>query len=253
MSVIFADSRCDLDKVQLKKLNIGLVEFGTDNLSAFKSAFQPYLDEDEDIIYLSSNLKSVEGDFNSAVKYFSNLYEKRVIRAFDLNLSSVASGLVVYEAGLMYKRGCTDFEIVDFVNTFKTEVYGFLITQNKDFITKNCPNNEKYNINGTSNLIFPVIFANGGKFEVMDKAQGKKKAIGCIVNLISEYSTNVADYPFIVGYFDDEVNAEYLKSSLISKFGEDTIVLLQKFNNENTLLLDKKSIFVSFYSKKIKN
>ena len=153
----------------------------------------------------------------------------------------------------MYKRGCTDLEIIDFVNTFKTEVYGFLITQNKDFLNKYCAKNDKYNANSTSNLIFPIVFSNGEKYEIMDKAQGKKKAIGSIINLISEYSTNVADLPMIVGYYDDEINAEYVKSSLIKKFGEDTMVLLQKFNSENADLFDKKSLFVAFYSKKIKD
>lgn len=254
MSAIFADVNCDLQSTELKKLNINLVDTSmSDVFLAFKQAFQPYLDEEEDIIYLSSNLKSVEEPFNQAVKYFSNLYEGRIIRGFDLDACSSSAGLIVYEAGLMYKRGCTDLEIIDFVNDFKSETYGFLITQNKEFLTKRCSNLDKFNVNSMSNLIFPIIYVKNDKFEILDKAQGKKKAIGNIINVISDNSVNVADYPFIVGYSDDEVNAQYFKTQLVKHFGEDTTVMLQKFNKISESQFDKKSLYLGFYSKKIRN
>ena len=233
MSVIFADTNCDLEKSQVKKLNISLVNLELkDKVSAFKKAFQPYLDEDEDIIYLSTDFKCVKESYEQVVKYFSNLYEKRIIKYIDLNSSSVSAGLVVYEAGLMYKRGSTDLEIINFVNDYKNNVYGFLTTQNKEFLNT-CNKTDKINVNSFSNLINPIIFMNDNKFQVVDKAQGKKKSIGSIVNLINDYSVNVADYPLIIGYSEDEANAEYLKSSIIKKFGDDTIVLLQKYSQTN--------------------
>ena len=254
MSVIFADTKCDLDKSQVKKLKINLVNLELkDTLSAFKKAFQPYLDEDEDIIYLSTNFKSVKNEFNDVVRYFSNLYERRVIKYIDLNTSSASAGLIVYQAGVMYKRGCTDIEIVNFVNDFKDHIFGFLVSQNKDFLSKHCTASDKININSSSNLIMPIIFSSKDKFHALDKAQGKKKALGYIVNLISEYSLNVADYPLIITYSDDEINAEYLKKCIIDRFGEDSIVLLQKFTGLNEELFDKKAIYVAFYSKKLIN
>ena len=254
MSVIFADTKCDLDKSQVKKLKINLVNLElTDTLSAFKKAFQPYLDEDEDIIYLSTNFKDVEKSFNEAVKYFSNLYERRVIKHIDLNTSSASAGLIVYQTGVMYKRGHTDLEILNFIKDFKDHVFGFLISQNKQFLSQHCTTSDKININSTSNLIMPIIFASKDRYEVIDKAQGKKKALGVILKLINEYSLNVADYPLIITYSDDELNAEYLKKTIIEKFGEDTVVLLQKFTNSNEELFDKKAIYISFYSKKLIN
>ena len=252
MSAIFADTSCDLEKSQVKKLNISLVNLELkDKLSAFKKAFQPYLDEDEDIIYLATDYSKIKQEFESAVKYFSNLYDKRVIKYIDLNSCSGSAGLVVYEAGLMYKRGSTDLEIIKFVNEYKNNVYGFVVTQNKEFLNK-CNNQDKVNSNSLSNLINPIVFMKNNKFEIVDKAQGKKKAIGNIVNLINDYSLNVADYPLIVTYDEDEVNAEYLKNMLVKKFGEDTIVLIQKYSATNSAIFDKKSIYVGFYSKRIR-
>lgn len=253
MSAIFADTNCDLDKSQVKKLNISLVNLDLkDKVSALKKAFQPYLDEDEDIIYLATDFKKVKSEYEIAIKYFSNLYEKRIIKYIDLNSCSTSAGLIVYQAGLMYKRGSTDLEIINFVNSYKNNVYGFLITQNKDFLNS-CINLDKVNTNSFSNLISPIVFMKNNKFEVVDKAQGKKKAIGNIVNLINEYSINVADYPLIIGCSEDTTNAEYLKNMLISKFGEDTVVLIQNFSSENEIVFSKKSLYIGFYSKRIRN
>lgn len=252
MSAIFADTNCDLDKSQVKKLNINLVNLElNDNVSAFTKAFQPYLDEEEDIIYLATDCEKIKEDINESLKYFKNLYERREIKVIDLSSTSVSAGLIVYQAGLMYKRGCTDLEIINFVNKFKNVVYGFLISQNKDFVLNKCGNIDKINKNSTFNLINPIIFVKGNKYDIVDKAQGKKKAITNIVNMISECSVNIADYPIIIGYLDDETNAEFLKNSLIKQFGEDTIVLLQKFNKTNANLFGDNSLIVSFYSKKL--
>ena len=74
-----------------------------------------------------------------------------------------------------------------------------------------------------------------------------------ITFLINDYSINVADYPLIVAHGDDVANAEYLKNTIINKFGEDTVVLLQKFSPENEKLFDKNTLYVGFYSKKLRN
>ena len=252
MSAIFADTKCDLEKSEVKKININLVNLDEKDLTqAFKKAFQPYLDEEEDIIYLATDLSQVKSNLDESLKYFNNLYERRVIKVIDLNTFSVNAGLVVYEAGLMYKRGCTDLEILNFVDKFKNECYGLLISQNKDFILNNCSGLDKVNKNSTFNLINPIVFVKGANFEIIDKAQGKKKAINNIVNWISDCTVNIADYPLIIGYTDDKVNAEYLKNSLNAKLGEDAIVLLQKFSEYNENLFGKSAIMVSFYSKKI--
>lgn len=253
MSVIFADTNCDLEKSQVKKLNISLVNLDLkDELTAFKKAFQPYLDKDEDIIYLATDYDKVKNAFEDSVKYFGNLYENRMIKYVDLNSCSASAGLSVYQAGLMYKRGCTDSDIINFLEEYKNNVYGMVITQNREFLSK-CDTQDKINVNSLSNLISPIIFMKNNKFEVWDKAQGKKKAIGGLVKLIKESCINVADYPLIVCCDEDSVNAEYIKETLVKTFGDDTIVLLQKYSESNSLLFDKKSLYVGFYSKRIRN
>ena len=252
MSVIFADTCCDLDSKQVKKLNINLIDLSKKDLTeAFKKSFQPYLDNEEDIIYLSTDLSKVDEYFTKAVKYFSGLYEKRVIKAIDLNTISTCAGLVVYEAGLMYKRGLTDLQITNFVETFKDQVYALLISQDKTILSK-CQNNDKVNKNSISNLISPIIFIKNNTYEVLDKAQGKKRAISNICNILNEKCVNIADYPLIIGYSEDSVNAEYLKNSLTKQFGEDSVVLLQKMSSNNELAFGKNALIVSFYSKKIR-
>ena len=114
-----------------------------------------------------------------------------------------------------------------------------------------CDNSDKINKNSSFNLINPIVFVKGNKFEIIDKAQGKKKAITSMVNWIGDNTVNIADYPLIVGYSQDKVNAEYLKNSIISKLGDDAIVLLQKFNSKNLEKFGDSALMVSFYSKKI--
>jgi len=219
MSAIFADVWCDLDAEQVKKLNIHMVNLDKKQSyqKSFVSAFQPYLDEEEDIIYLSTNLNNIKEDIDNTVKYFLGLYDNRIIKTIDLNSLSVCSGLIVYEVGLMYKRGCTDLEILKFVESFKDEVYGLVISQNRDFLNK-CAGLDKINKNSTLNLINPIILAKQNKLDILDKAQGKKRAITAICNIVKENCINIANYPLIIGYSKDEVNAEYLKNSIINTF-----------------------------------
>lgn len=252
MSVIFADTCCDLDSKQVKKLNINLVDLAKKDLTeSFKKSFQPYLDDEEDIIYLATDLSKVDEYFTKAVKYFSGLYEKRIIKAIDLNSISTCAGLIVYEAGLMYKRGSTDLQITTFVESFKEQVYALIISQDKNLLSQ-CQSNDKINKNSISNLISPIIFTKSNTFEVLDKAQGKKRAITNICNILSDKCVNIADYPLIVGYSEDAVNAEYLKNALVKQFGEDTVVLLQKLSSINEAAFGKHALIVSFYSKKIR-
>lgn len=253
MSVIFADTCCDLDITQVKKLNINLVDLESNDLSkSFVDSFKPYLDEEEDIIYLSSDFDKVKSDFNKSVNYLGGFYDKRIIKSVDLKSLSTCAGLVVYEAGLMYKRGCTDLEILKFVDNFKNEVYGLIITQNKEFLNK-CNNQDKINKNSTLNLINPIVLTKSNNNEILDKAQGKKRAITSICNIIKTCCINIADYPLIVGYGDDQINAEYLKNSLVKELGEDAVVLIQKLSNITQEKLGKNALIVAFYSKKLKN
>jgi len=252
MSAIFVDSHCDLDVASIKKLNLNMVELGSNYAQDFMRAFEPYLREQEDILYFATNLSDVKNCFDEVVNKCKFSYNKREIKCVDLGLSSVCAGLVAYEIGVMYKRGLTDLEIINFANNFKKDVYAMLICNNKDFIKSNCKNLDKININSTSDLILPLIFVHGKNYEIIDKSQGKKKGITMLVNMAKEYCVNMADYPMIIGYGDDEANAEYLKNSLITQLGEDAIIMLQKLSNNSIQSLGKNAIIVSFYSKKIR-
>ena len=111
---------------------------------------------------------------------------------------------------------------------------------------------DKINKNSTLNLINPIVLTKSNKNEIVDKAQGKKRAITTICNVVHENCVNIADYPLIVGYGDDLVNAEYLKSSLVKQLGDDTTVLLQKFSKSTENLFGKNALIVAFYSKKLR-
>ena len=70
---------------------------------------------------------------------------------------------------------------------------------------------------GTSLNIKPILTIDiDGKFQVVDKVSGKRKALSTLITYIRQIGKNVADYPIGIVYTDNENMAIELKDEILS-------------------------------------
>lgn len=277
MSVIFVDSACDLNSSQIKKLGLGLVGLNTkldgkcvgkadekyfnacknyDKLALnvtkddFIKAFKPYLDNGENILYVCTNqmLLNLTTPFSEAVKVLNELYPTKEIRIYDLESTSTIAGVTIYEVGLMSKRGCTDLEIINFIDDFKTMARGYIVTNNNAFLNK-CDNKENFNLKSLPS-IFAIVECTCGRCEIIDYVNGRKKALAQIIGLIQNNSVNLADYTIQVGCALQESSANYFKEQLEKKFNNECTVFIQRMSLDNVMMYNGDSIVIGYHGKK---
>lgn len=277
MSVVIVDSMCDLNTTQVKKLGLDMVRFSPrlngrqiaksddaylaaykncDNLSLvitahdFTRVFEPYLQNDENILYLCTNQMdyNISKPYGEAVAELKEKYPTKEIFIIDLQLSSTIAGVLIYEVGLMYKRGCTDLEIKNFIDVFKNEVKGYIVTNNDTFISS-CEKNENVNIKSKLNVV-AVVDYNSERKVVVDYVNGRKKALGQIIELMADNSVNVADYSIQIGYASQQQTAEYCKDLIEKKFNNECTVFLQKLDLVNVMRYGADALVIGFHGKR---
>lgn len=273
MSVIFVDGACDLNKKQVKKLGLDMVLLpidlngetikdysvacaSSDKLSTcvtkenFIKAFVPYLDNGENILYFSTNqyVFNLTDVFEIAKKELLNTYPDRKIEIYNLQLTSVVAGVLLYEVGLMYKRGATDNEIVNFVEQFKSCARGYIVTNNAK-ILKQCDNYGHINVKSGVSVNAIVEYGINGS-AIIEYVNGRKKALNQIVKLLENSGVNLVDYTIQVSYAMQEQSAEFFKKQMEEKYNNECKVITQKMSLDNVMLYNGDTIIVGYHGKK---
>lgn len=273
MSVIFVDSACDLNKKQIKKLGLDMVLLPTklngekikeysvacansEKISAcvtkddFVKAFVPYLDNGENILYFSTNqyVFNLTDVFELAKKDLQNIYPDRKIEIYNLQLTSVVAGVLLYEVGLMYKRSATDTEILNFVEEFKTSVRGYIVTNNAK-ILKQCDNYGHINVKSGVGVNAVVEYGINGS-TIIEYVNGRKKALNQIAKFLETSGVNLVDYTIQVSYAMQEQSAEFFKKQMEEKYNNECKIITQKMSLDNVMLYNGDTIIVGYHGKK---
>ena len=207
--------------------SIEAVELTTEN---YVKAFEKHLKNGEDIIYVhfSRELSNSMDNLDSAVSKLRKKYSNQTITLVDTNTISVASGLIVLEALKMHNQGATHQEIARFVKNNRKNTTIYFALKNLDFL-KETNKISKTRVNGKLLSVRPIAKVNeNGDVEIVENAQGSKKAITGLVNKVKEIGQNVNDYPVYVMHSHNEKGANELKAKLIEYLGEEAGIIIKE-------------------------
>lgn len=254
---IFADSTCDLPSPWIEEHDIGIVPlyvvFGEDSLrdgvditpvelyakveetgglpktaapspSDFICAFSPFIDQGDDILYisLSSELSST---YQNAVIAAEELPSGRVTVIDSRNLSS-AIGLLVMKAVHAANEGKSIPQIVDVLNSYTDQVECEFVIDTLDYLYKGGRCSGMQNLIGSLLKIRPVIKVVNGTMTPAYKVRGKKeKALEQMLSNALERAGEMDNDLIIVVHTMAESEARMLQKALQEKTGAKQVSL----------------------------
>ncbi|MDM5278858.1 DegV family protein [Paenibacillus silvae] len=203
---IFADSTSDLTPQWVQQYDIGIIPlyvvFGEESLkdgaeikpeqlyervsrdgalpktaapspADFMAAFQPYIEQGDDILYisLSSELSST---YQNALIASSEFPEARISVVDSLNLSS-GIGLMVMKAAHAAEQGKNLAEITELIEAMKPTVRTEFVIDTLEYLYKGGRCSGMQNLIGSLLKIRPVIRVTDGKMTPAYKVRGKRE------------------------------------------------------------------------------
>ncbi|WP_106766517.1 DegV family protein [Paenibacillus faecalis] len=248
---IFADSTCDLPSSWIQEHDIGIIPlyvvFGEESLrdgvdikpeglyakveetgslpktaapspSDFITAFSPFIEQGDDIIFfsISSELSST---YQNAIIAAEELAPDRITVIDSRNLST-GIGLLVMKAVHAAKEGRSIPEIVEMLNSYKDKVECEFVIDTLDYLHKGGRCSGMQNVIGSLLKIRPVIkVVNGGMIPAY-KVRGKKeKAMEQLLNNALNQVENMDNDLIMVTHTMAESEAIMLQKALQEKTG----------------------------------
>ena len=156
------------------------------------------------------------GSYQSAViaqEYFneSNKNPKVQLHIVDSKSMSQGSGYLILKSALLREKGATFEELLDFNETYKTNVKHFLSVDDLDNLIKSGRLTNVSAMIGKILKVKPIMSMRNGKGAIVAKVRGRKKVF---VHYIEEFKKRVdselTDF-IIIGYTSDKTVAESLK------------------------------------------
>lgn len=223
------------------------------NPSNYEDIFIPYLEQGNDIIYVTFS-NAMSGTFEHLKTAINSLKEKfpeRNIRFVDTKNISIGAGILVYQAALLYKNGATDDEIIEFVENNRDDISEYFIVDDLNHLKRGGRLSGFSAAIGTLLGIKPVLKINEeGKIEAVAKVNGRKKALLELVNIMKEKGQNVADYPIAVIHSDCLNDAMFVKQKIIELAGKDVDIWIQDVGPTIGSHCGPGTVGIAFHGKK---
>ncbi|MBI9012500.1 MAG: DegV family protein [Clostridiales bacterium] len=256
MIKIIADSTCDLSDEILKKYDIGIapltIKIGetvykdridiqpdefynqlgalevlpttampspTEFINLFEDAYSKGFHE----ILCICMSSGTSGSYQSAViakEYFDDKIQGAVmVHIVDSKCMSHGSGYLILKSAILREKGATFKELVDFNETYKTNIKHFLSVDDLDNLIKSGRLTEVSAFIGKVLKVKPIMSMRKGKGAIVAKVRGSKKVY---THYIEEYKKRVdillTDF-IIIGYTSDRSVAETMKTKMINEAG----------------------------------
>lgn len=282
MSIIYTDNLCDLSKEELKKYKVEQISFpltffaetykNFDNFDyenfdraikensevniipiskqEYIDAFEPALQAGQDIIYIhtSAKLFSTTSTLNEAILELNNNYSNNKINVVDSYTISISEGMIVKEVARKNIEGSTHEELVEYAKDLRKIISSvYMIDSIKNLKAFNKIDNDK-ELGGSILGIKPIIsFDEFGKISIIGKANGRKKGVLQLTEILQQNGKNLLDYYIEIVYLNCLNEAELLRDNIANIIGTDTNILIKKCNPIVSFFAGNSILGVSFH------
>ncbi len=192
------------------------------NIDAFSAAFDSYLAQGFDVLYLGFS-SGLSGTFNAgfvAAKELSEKYPDRKIFALDTLCASLGQGLLVYYAVKMKNDGADIETVRDFVEENKLKLCHWFTVDDLFFLKRGGRINTATAIVGSMLSIKPVLHVdNKGRLINVTKARGRKAAIDALFDKMKQTAIDPEEQTVFISHGDVEEDAEYLAQRIKTELG----------------------------------
>ena len=264
MTKIIADSTCDLDRDWLKEYDIDLAPL---SIKIGEKVYKDGVDlQAEDFYRMLNTLKELPTTAMPSPTEFINLFEKAVsdgykeilcinmssgtsgtyqsaviakeyfmekhanipVHVVDTKCMSHGSGYLIMKSAFLRERGASFQELVDFNETYKTNIKHFLSVDDLDNLIKSGRLTNVSAFIGKVLKVKPIMSMRNGKGAIVAKVRGSKKVFShYLEEFIKRVDIVLTDF-VIIGYTSDISKAETLKTLLVEEAGfKGDIYILQ--------------------------
>ncbi len=254
---LVADSSCDLNNQLKEKLNIGLVPLKIDVedksfvdiegldiqelLKAMKESdlgvktsspspndfIKEYMNGDNVFaVTISSMLSST---YNNAILAKNMIQETtdKLIHVFDSKSASVGETLVSIKIFELIEEKLNFDEIVNTVNKYIEGMETFFILESLDNLIKAGRMNKMVGQIASALNIKPIMGANNGEIELVDKVRGTKRAFKRLIDIIGEKAENIEDKILGIAHCNAEEKAIDLKRDIEERYNFKEIIIVE--------------------------
>lgn len=272
---IVADSSCDLNDEIKSKYSIGLVALNIDvegrsfiddeNLdtkelikamkeskTGMKTSSPSPNDfikeyEGEENIFVVTISSMLSSTYNSAVLAKDMILENtdKLIHVFDSKSASVGETLVSLKIFEMIEEKLKFEDIIASVNKYISEMETFFILENLDNLIKAGRMNKVVGQIASALNIKPIMGANNGEIELIDKVRGTKRAFNRLIDIIGEKAENIEEKILGIAHCNAEEKALDLKKDIEDRYNFKDIIVVET-HGLTTAYADDGGIIVAF-------
>ncbi len=186
-------------------------------MAMFEDAFEPHLENGEDIIYIcfTSGLSGTYNTCNIIVDDLRIKYPERKITVIDSLCASVGEGLLAYLAAKKMNEGANYFELCDYIEAVKLKVIHWFVVDDLDELKRGGRIGALSATFGKALQIKPLLSVdNDGKLVAVSKIRGASKVFSTIVDRVQRDAEELEAQTVFVAQAECPEKAETLKELL---------------------------------------
>lgn len=257
--VIFTDSACDLPEATLKEWGVpytcltfrfdgsdkeysnydlgtkefykrmidgGVAKTSATNVDTFKKAFEPYLKEGKDILYVgfSSGLSTTVNSGRLAAEELKEDYPDREIMVIDTLCASAGQGLAVYLAVQKKNEGASIEDNAAYMLDVTRRISHWFTVDDLVYLKRGGRVSAASAVVGGLLGIKPVLYVNNeGKLIKFNTTRGRKNSLSALVDKIGEECADPKSTPIFISNGDCMDDVEYVKKEIKNKYGAKVV------------------------------
>lgn len=192
------------------------------SIVTFEEAFEPYLRDGKDVLYLGFS-SALSGTYNNSVlaaRELAEKYPERTIRTVDTLCAAFGEGLLVWYAVQKKREGLSVEETAEWAEQNRLRLHHWFTVDDLNHLKRGGRISGAAALMGTMLGIKPVLHVDGkGGLTMIDKVRGRRQAAEDMVKHMEQTVENAKDQVIFISHGDYKEGADYIQKLVTEKFG----------------------------------